>query len=385
MTEEVNGRRPTSPPRFKRLDALRGLAVLSVIVFHAWIIRSFSGPWWMHFVYQGYQGVGLFYIISALTLVLSWQHRADADAKPAKAFWARRFFRIAPLFYLMLLITAGLTVGDGTVVPPSMQGHIFTWPNLLTHLTFVFGWFPWYQNSWIGVEWSIGVEMTFYALFPLLMRRIFPKMSIWFFILGGYGMSLIWPHLLQYVFGPWPKWAKSYLFWSFPTQSIWFAAGIVIAKFDHRPTLRGWGILWLLWAVLLGWHNWPVLMSNAIWVIPNFILVWLTWHDHLSISWLTHNKMLEYIGTRSYSLYLAHWIILGFVSDLAWANPHNLISFFARLAATMALSLVASELTYRYIEQPGIRLGKKVIDYLRWGRKPQKNPWSSRERALSYK
>ncbi|MCL4496469.1 MAG: acyltransferase [Firmicutes bacterium] len=386
MTEEVSGRKPVSPPRFKRLDALRGLAILSVIVFHAWIIRSFHGPWWMRFVTQGYQGVGLFYIISALTLVLSWQHRSNTDANPGKAFWARRFFRIAPLFYLMLLIAALVTTGDSTVVPPSMRGDIFTWPNLLAHITFVFGWFPWFQNSWIGVEWSIGVEMTFYALFPLIMRRIFPKASPWLFVLGGFGMSLIWPHLLQYFFGPWPKWARSYLFWSFPTQAVWFAAGIAIVKFDHSPTFRGWGMLWLLWALFLGWHNWPVLISNAVWVVPNYLLVWLSWHDHRDVAWLTHNRALQYVGTRSYSLYLTHWMILGMVSDLPWANPHNLTSFFLRLGAALSLSLVASELSYRFIEQPGIRLGKRVIDDMHWGRKPQeKTEWPSKKRALSYK
>ncbi len=386
MTEEVSGRKPVSPPRFKRLDALRGLAILSVIVFHAWIIRSFHGPWWMRFVTQGYQGVGLFYIISALTLVLSWQHRSNTDANPGKAFWARRFFRIAPLFYLMLLIAALVTTGESTVVPPSMRGDIFTWPNLLAHITFVFGWFPWFQNSWIGVEWSIGVEMTFYALFPLIMRRIFPKASPWLFVLGGFGMSLIWPHLLQYFFGPWPKWARSYLFWSFPTQAVWFAAGIAIVKFDHSPTFRGWGMLWLLWALFLGWHNWPVLISNAVWVVPNYLLVWLSWHDHRDVAWLTHNRALQYVGTRSYSLYLTHWMILGMVSDLPWANPHNLTSFFLRLGAALSLSLVASELSYRFIEQPGIRLGKRVIDDMHWGRKPQeKTEWPSKKRALSYK
>jgi peptidoglycan/LPS O-acetylase OafA/YrhL len=340
----------------------------------------------MRFVTQGYQGVGLFYIISALTLVLSWQHRSNTDANPGKAFWARRFFRIAPLFYLMLLIAALVTTGDSTVVPPSMRGDIFTWPNLLAHITFVFGWFPWFQNSWIGVEWSIGVEMTFYALFPLIMRRIFPKASPWLFVLGGFGMSLIWPHLLQYFFGPWPKWARSYLFWSFPTQAVWFAAGIAIVKFDHSPTFRGWGMLWLLWALFLGWHNWPVLISNAVWVVPNYLLVWLSWHDHRDVAWLTHNRALQYVGTRSYSLYLTHWMILGMVSDLPWANPHNLTSFFLRLGAALSLSLVASELSYRFIEQPGIRLGKRVIDDMHWGRKPQeKTEWPSKKRALSYK
>ncbi|OLZ08171.1 acyltransferase family protein [Sulfobacillus thermosulfidooxidans] len=357
----------SSPPRYARLDALRGIAILSVMVFHAAIIRPFHGPWWMRFVGQGDQGVGLFYMVSALTLVLSWQYRHHKDAVPAKAFWTRRFFRIAPLFYLMLLVTGLWTTGNPTVVPTTMQGHIFTWANLLAHVTFVFGWVPWFQNSWIGVEWSIGVEMTFYALFPFVMRRIFPKVSAWTFLVWGLMGAVLWPIILQHLWFTWPHWAHSFLLWSFPTQAIWFAAGLGMVKFDHGPTLRGWSTLWLMWALFLGWHEWSFQMANLFWVIPNYLLVWLTWKDYSGLSWLVHNRVLQYIGTRSYSLYLTHWFILGKVSDWSFANTHTLQGFVLRLFVAGALSLAVSELSFRYIEKPGINWGKRLIAYWQWG------------------
>lgn len=388
MINGINGRQKTSgsssaPPRYQRLDALRGIAILSVIAFHAAIIRPFHEPWWMRYINQGYQGVGLFYIVSALTLVLSWQHRYHLDADPDKAFWTRRFFRIAPVFYLMLLVSGLWTKGNTTVIPRSMRGHIFTWPNLLAHMTFTFGWIPWYQNSWIGVEWSIGVEMTFYALFPFLMRRIFPKVSPWFFLVWGGIGAVLWPQLLQHLWFPWPTWAHSFLLWNFPTQAIWFAAGIALVKFDHTPTLRGWSVLWLVWVLILGWHRWPVLTANLLWVMPNYLLVWLTWKDYAGLSWLIHNRILQYVGTRSYSLYLIHWFVLGLVSEWSLANAHTLAGFFWRLGVTLGISLVASELSYRYIEKPGINWGKRVLDRLHWGRIREKA--DIREHALAYK
>lgn len=366
-------RQKRTVPHYARLDALRGIAILSVIVFHAFIIRPFSGPWWMRFIGQGDQGVGLFYIVSALTLTLSWQHRQQVDRAPAEAFWVRRFFRIAPVFYLMLLVSALVTRGNSTVVPPAMRGHIFTWPNLLTHLTFTFGWLPWYQNSWIGVEWSIGVEMTFYAFFPLIIRFLYPALRPWQWLTLGTVSALIWPWLFHHLWFGWPSWATAFPIWTFPAQFIWFGAGFAVVSMRLKPENIRWGVLWLLWALWMGWHGWTARTANLLWVLPNFLLVWLTWHNHPGVRWLTHNRILRFVGTRSYSLYLIHWIVLDLVTRLPWADPHDLSAFWLRLGAALTISLVLSDLSYRYIEKPGIRLGKAVISRSRWGAPPQQS------------
>ena len=142
-------------------------------------------------------------------------------------------------------------------------------------------------------------------------------------------------------------------------------------------------MLWLVWVLILGWHRWPVLTANLLWVMPNYLLVWLTWKDYAGLSWLIHNRILQYVGTRSYSLYLIHWFVLGLVSEWSLANAHTLAGFFWRLGVTLGISLVASELSYRYIEKPGINWGKRVLDRLHWGRIREKA--DIREHALAYK
>lgn len=374
----AQSRKANAPPRYARIDALRGIAILSVMVFHAWIIRPFDGPWWLRFIGQGAQGVGLFYMVSALTLSLSWSHRQRIDQEPAKAFWARRFFRIAPMFYLILGVVYLFGAGNTTVVPTAMRHHIFTWTNLIAHLTFVFGWLPWFQNSWIGVEWSIGVEMTFYFLFPMIMQRVFPRVGALVLLAAGLFSALAWPWFLQHLWFPWPHWAKSFLLWSFPEQAIWFAAGFAVVKQRNYPSIAGWATLWMISAIFLGGHVWQARTANILWVGPNFLLVWLTWHNYRGLRWLTANRLLQYVGTRSYSLYLVHWLVLREVTHLPLADTHTLSGWGMRLMLAVPISLMVAELSFRYVEKPGMALGKAWIRWRGWGQ-PQASTSTSRE------
>ncbi len=377
---------PPSPPRYRRLDALRGVAILGVILFHAYIIRPFHGPWWMNFVGQGAEGVGLFYMVSALTLALSWQHRRSRDRSPRRAFWARRFFRIAPLFYLTLLLVWLAGSGNPTVVPPSMRHHIFTWPNLIAHLTFGFGWLPWFQNSWIGVEWSIGVEMTFYFLFPWLIEQVVPPAKPWSLLTAGVASALAWPWLLHHLWFSWPRWAKSFAVFSFPEQMIWFAAGFSVFTMRARPNWKGWGVLWFLGGIALGVHAWSPLTANLVWVLPNLGLLWLAWHDHPGVRWLTRNRVIQYVGTRSYSLYLLHWLILAQIANMSWASQPTTIDWTMRVLAGLAVSLVAAEIAYRWIERPGIALGRELIKRQGWGSRadPRSRPAPAAQNRPAY-
>lgn len=217
-------------PRISGLDALRGGAGLSVVVFHAFNVHASKHPWWMRFIGQGAEGVGLFFILSALTLGLSWDHRRrQGESVTWSTFMARRYWRIAPLFYLALVLAAFTTHGNPAFAPHQMAHDPFTWGSLLAHVTFLFAWIPAYQNSWIGVGWSIGTEMSFYLLFPWIVRRVLPRVKPEGLILIGLALIWAWPYVLTHFPGTtWAPWTGAFLFWSLPRQFIWFAVGLWI-------------------------------------------------------------------------------------------------------------------------------------------------------------
>lgn len=360
------------PAKLSGLDVLRGLAILSVILFHCYNIRAFGGPWWTLWLGQGAEGVGLFYLLSALTLRRSWNYRQNRDRAPVKAFWARRFFRIAPLFYLMLLVSYCFTRGDSMFVPPSLKNNVFTWTNLVAHLTFVFGWIPAFQNSWIGVEWSIGVEMTFYLLFPWIIRRVLPRIGAFPFFLFSLALAWFWSGLLVHLpFYQWPSWAGGFLLWSFPTQMVWFAGGLWIGEW-RRPTRSSlWSVLWALLAGLIASQYWPPMTENLIWLIPNLILAWLTLSEAKLLRCLPSNRFLRYLGQRSYSLYLIHWPVLTalVITSVPHAGAANAMGLAIRIGAVLAVSIPLAEFSYRAIEKPAINFGRRWIRQRGWAEK----------------
>jgi peptidoglycan/LPS O-acetylase OafA/YrhL len=99
------GRLPGTPgERLAYLDALRGYAILMVIAVHATqYAQSLPQPV-LAVTAQGARGVQLFFVISALALMISWHKRNDG----AVPFYLRRFFRIAPMFWLGIAFFAGL-------------------------------------------------------------------------------------------------------------------------------------------------------------------------------------------------------------------------------------------------------------------------------------
>lgn len=370
-----SGHSSAAPVRHAGLDALRGLAILAVLAFHAWVVQPLWGWAWTHTVGQGAHGVGLFFLVSALTLAASWRYRQGRDRRPVRAFWARRWWRIAPLFYLALLLAWAVSPGNPKVVPRAMVHHVFTVGNLLAHLTFVFGWIPAYQNSWIGVEWSIGVEVTFYLFFPWLITRVLPQVGATALLVLSVAALLLWPWLLPRLYwAPWPHWAGAYLYWSFLAQATPLMAGLVVwsTTAPRRGQGRFWGIAWLALTVGVLVHHWALREAAALWALPSGLLTYLVWHDVPALRFVGHNRLLRYIGTRSYSWYLLHWVILKEVvlKTVVPAMGGGALACCWRLGTLLLLTAASGEITYRLVEQPGIRLGRRWIEARGWGRDP---------------
>jgi peptidoglycan/LPS O-acetylase OafA/YrhL len=148
------------PRRFAYIDALRGYAILMVIAVHASLFYNLP-PTQLALAALGARGVQLFFVASAMTLFMSWHSRNDG----AKAFYIRRFFRIAPMYYLCLPIFLYFDGFGPTIYAPDGLSI----RHILMALTFTHGFMPDTLNSVVPGSWSIADEMIFYAIFPLLI------------------------------------------------------------------------------------------------------------------------------------------------------------------------------------------------------------------------
>ncbi|QKC67422.1 acyltransferase (plasmid) [Mesorhizobium loti] len=151
------------PDRFPYLSALRGMAALWVVMVHVAHMPNphLALPWWAEgFVGNGVMGVNLFFLVSAFSLCLTMP-KHDKEERPYLGFMLRRFFRIAPLFYLLIIVTR------------LMRIFPFRWSALAANIFFVFNFIPGsgYQTAMVLAGWTIGVEMAFYVMFPFIYAR----------------------------------------------------------------------------------------------------------------------------------------------------------------------------------------------------------------------
>src|SRR3569623_643732 len=160
-----------------------------------WVVTAHCFQWWGAYVPAYFQhpkmSVDLFMIISGY-LMAAHAFARDAyepmtEAKSWLRFWMRRFFRVAPAYYLTLtliiLLSSPVLSGYQTLIH-MMYGNMmvgthydpalvrYTPDNNLMHVSFLFGLFPSYASSTYLPDWSLSLEMQFYFAFPLLFLVI---------------------------------------------------------------------------------------------------------------------------------------------------------------------------------------------------------------------
>jgi peptidoglycan/LPS O-acetylase OafA/YrhL len=323
--EEYLGRRYFAP-----LDGLRAVSILLVITAHA-SDPLFSG---LH----GAVGVTIFFVISGylITTLLLREEERRGHAR-IKAFYIRRAFRILPLYYLTLAVYIVL-VG----LLHLQSGAADLWHSL--------PWYLAYQNDLVphgavvfNQSWSLAVEEKYY-----LRKHRLP-------VAGGLAAATALASL-------WP--ATRYFAIYTP-----ILLGCVVALILDNPVLYRRAVrlattpvALLLIAALIVWvpsfengSNVHVVFSVLIALLFPAVLVGPRW-----LSGLLSNRVAVYIGTRSYALYLIHRIVKGVVDRAvsygSTSVPHELLHF----VLIVVLSLAAAEVMCRLVEQPMIRIGRRL-------------------------
>lgn len=147
-----------------QLDALRFFAVLGVIVAHNWHPKRL--PWLFGDLDWAGLGVRLFFVLSGFLItriLLACRDSQEQTSQPAffyiRQFYARRFLRIFPIYYLVLII---VFVSN---IPPARE----VWIWLVTYTTNVY---ITVFNTWVGRLghfWTLAVEEQFYLVWPWLV------------------------------------------------------------------------------------------------------------------------------------------------------------------------------------------------------------------------
>lgn len=160
------------------IDALRGLAILCVVLLHVQIHipqeQSLLGkvlpPALFNLVFRsGYYGVIIFFVISGFLITRAALERwGSLEAVPWKPFLRRRIARIYPCLALLVLILAGLHWAEvpGFVVDNTSLARAAA-SALALHLNWLEAQVGYLPAAW-NVLWSLSIEEAFYLAFPLI-------------------------------------------------------------------------------------------------------------------------------------------------------------------------------------------------------------------------
>src|SRR5579864_6613418 len=193
---------PQKSGYLSHLDGLRGLAALWVLLAHCMI----WGGWYWHRMPDPKIAVDVFMILSGYLMVHQWYAKREEDGKVTSTtivrFYIRRFFRIAPLYYAVVIFTFAssrwfihgyemLKAANHLWGVFDFGTMHFDWASFVAHVTFLFGLMPRYASSICLPDWSIGLEMQFNAAFPLLLLG-FRRVGVVATVIGCVVMTRLW-------------------------------------------------------------------------------------------------------------------------------------------------------------------------------------------------
>lgn len=350
--------------RYLLLDHWRGLACLSVLVFHASGQQPEHGTLAQEVIARLWIGVPVFFVISGYCITASVIRTRDSGGTLTDYF-KRRLRRIFPPYWAAMLLVAfvasvaAVTTGAAVLAHTrdgfdAIDAHSLSAWRWLGTLTLTEGWrghlLPFGGRGWfLGHAWTLGYEEQFYAVAGLMLL-LAPRR--WFACAGAVtlavvGVAAFVPHAL--IGGFW-----------FNGRWITFACGIGVYFYLHEPGSRMRRLVPLGMLAALAWSmlrpefgSNGIVTETAVGAATALLLIPLYRYD-TSFAALAILKPLQWCGLRCYSLYLLHWPVAkivwwGLTTEGIDAWPRTQI---VSVPLTLVLSVAVTAVFFKYVERP---------------------------------
>jgi peptidoglycan/LPS O-acetylase OafA/YrhL len=322
------------------LLVIRGLAAISVLIWHA---GGHQGDFPFINV-PGRTAVWVFFGISGYVIAYGFLHgRYLLDRPGLKHFYLNRFLRIYPLF-LTLSLLGWLTMWIGSGSSPIEWRDL---PDQFFGLQF--------NHTYVlnSVFWTLGLEIQFYAIAPILMLPFFIESARW----RRFAVAACYVGLLVI------NWAAMrYLGWSADGRNIisvlpHFVVGmvscwLVVSFKKSNANALGYFICALACLVVSNWmyHVRPAWFWSMRGVVLVDLMIVMFVFAHASLhapraKALPLTRLLLWLGTLSYGIYAWHAYLMATFEGLSTSWPGLLL-------ASVAFAYVS----YRWIELPALRL-----------------------------
>jgi peptidoglycan/LPS O-acetylase OafA/YrhL len=389
---------------FPNLDGLRGLAALSVVLWHYSLAffpalnnRSATHPLAfgqlvattpLHLPLAGDFAVSVFFVLSGFVLSLSFFRSRSTSVLMSAA--ARRYFRLmlpalGSILLACLLIWLGLMHNGQAAALTGSEGWLGRYWDFPANI-FVALYQGLYAifftdfNSYNPVLWTMKLELLgSFMVFALL--ALFGRMRRRWIVYAVLGGLLLTTHFLPFIAGVaiadiWVNRSSWQARLSPPVSTALLVTGLLLGSvyISNYPNMYQ--------RLQVGFiPDWQLtILLHSIGAVAVVLAV-------LRLGWLSRfmkTRPLQFLGRISFSMYLLHFIIMGSLGSLLFATLFPAFSFIASFIVTfivsMTATLVAAALYTRYVDQPSIvlskYLGNKMI-----GAQPQPQPMPAQSPA----
>ncbi|MGC7589281.1 acyltransferase family protein [Bisgaard Taxon 46] len=321
------------------INGLRAWAALAVLFFHFNILH-FSG---------GFVGVDIFFVISGYLMAMILYPQIVENRKiNLFHFYVRRFKRVAPALFVLLLVILLLScyliivIDISSVLNEIKNSAIFIY-NITSSRVDYFS--TNVNERWLMHTWTLGVEFQFYLLFPilLLLLKNCSSKKIIFYLSVIAGLSFLM--MLSGSSGQ-----QNNVFFLLPYRLWEFLLGSVVFLFQYNGNINVKNV----YRKSIGYLSWITLILFFLFYEKK---IWPNWHTFIPVSvtslilfsnlntLFTRNILVQKLGDASYSIYLWHWPIY----VLCVLFEYN---SFCELLIASCVSILIGFISYYFIEKP---------------------------------
>lgn len=332
--------------RIPELDGIRGIAILGVLGTHSAFLRG------------GWHGVDIFFVLSGflITSILISEFEATGSISVGH-FYYRRALRLFPalLVYVAACALWAIKTPDVFTVPPlkAITSALLYFSNWL--LAFVYP--P--DRASLGPLthfWSLSIEEQFYFTWPLILLAAL-KMRIRWRVIAAVAVTLAIASLLVRFHFRHENASIYRIYMGTDTRADGLLIGCACAlikdkvRIPHRLAFAACGVIaFFIFTNPFASTYWCWASIFAVSACTGAVLLSVNSAPDAGLHSLLSSKALVYFGQRSYSLYLWHFAFTHYLPAQLGFLPGP-----AAIAVTLALSMCAAELSYRFIEQPFLK------------------------------
>lgn len=332
------------------LQSIRAFATIFVLLYHSTIL--FKTSYNYEFMYDifsfGYAGVDIFFVLSGF--LMFFLHSSDiGNSKVLKTFILKRFIRIYPIYWVVLLIIIFLNTFISNLGTEDSKDFI----NVLKSFILI----PQSQDDLLlSVSWTLSYEIFFYLCFCLLF--IFNKNlriilgAVWIIVFIVLLFINVESYIVNFLFDP---------------INFEFLLGVLIARIVLSKSQIKYSLYYvsglIFWGFAILIEIYQLIEINRViqFGIPSTLIIMGVVSKEISGT-IKKSKVLTYLGDASYSIYLTHYLLLSFLAKIFNSlNLFNLLGYGFSIILISITSLLLGCIFHMNIEKPMLKLLKTVF------------------------